>query len=121
MGLGGLLIGMLVVAAAAFLLAKLLSGVTVSSFGAAVVLAVVLALLNATIGWLLSVLAVPLDFITFSLFSGLLALVINAIVIQVADALLKGFAVRNFWWALGFAFLLSLVTGIFNVSYGVSV
>lgn len=120
MGLGSFLVRILIVAVIAYFTANMLSGVTVKNFTSAVVLAIVLALLNATVGWLLSVFAVPIDFLTFSLFSGLIALVINAVVIKIADNLLDGFRVKNFWWALGFALIVSFVTGIFNVSYGVS-
>jgi putative membrane protein len=120
MGLGGFLVRTLVVAAIAYFSTRFLSGITVKSFGSAVVLAIVLALLNASVGWLLSVLATPIDFLTFSLFSGLIALVINAIVIKIADGLLSGFRVKNFWWAIGLALILSVVTGLFNFPFGVN-
>ena len=120
MGLGNFLLSALVLAIIAYLTANFLNGVTVKNFTSAFVLAIVLALLNATVGWLLSIFAVPIDFLTFGLFSGLIALVINAIIIKIADHLLDGFKVRNFWWALGFALILSFVTGIFNVSFGVN-
>lgn len=120
MGVGGFLLRTLIIAVLAYFSTKLLSGVYVKDFSAAVVLALVLALLNATVGWLLSVLVVPIDFVTFSLFSGLIALVINAIVIQIADGLLGDFKVKSFWWALGFALILSFGTGLFNLPFGVS-
>lgn len=120
MGLGGFLVHILVVAAIAYFSTRFLSGIQVRNFGSAVVLAIVLALLNATVGWLLSVLAMPIDFLTFSLFSGIIALVINALVIQIADALLSGFRVKSFWWAIGLALILSVVTGLFNFPFGVN-
>jgi putative membrane protein len=36
--------------------------------------------------------------------------VINALIIIIADKLLDGFEVRNFWWALLFGLLLSGLT-----------
>ena len=120
MGVGSFLMRTLAVAAMAYFAANALSGVTVKNFSSAIVLAIVLALLNATVGWLLSVFAVPIDFLTFSLFSGLIALIINALVIRIADNILDGFQVKSFWWAMGFALILSFVTGIFNISFGVS-
>ncbi|PHI18181.1 hypothetical protein CEQ90_19315 [Lewinellaceae bacterium SD302] len=110
----------LIIALLAYGATKILSGVSVKNFSSAVILAIVLALLNATVGWLLSVLATPIDFVTFSLFSGLIALVINAVVIKIADNLLDGFSVKSFWWALGFALILSFGTGLFNMPFGVS-
>ena len=120
MGVGSFLIRTLIIAAIAYAAARILSGVSVKNFTSAIILAVVLALLNATVGWLLSVFATPIDFLSFGLFSGLIALIINAIVIKIADHLLDGFQTKNFWWALGFALILSFVTGVFNISFGVN-
>lgn len=119
MSLGGFLVRTVIIAGLAYLAERLLSGIYVKDFGAAVLLAIVLALLNATVGWLLSVLAAPLDFLTFSLFSGLISLVINAIVILMADRLLSDFRVKNFWWALGLALILGIGTSLFNFQFGV--
>lgn len=120
MGVGSFLMRALAISVIAYFTASILSGVSVKNFSSAIVLAIVLALLNATVGWLLSVFAVPIDFLTFGLFSGLIALVINAVVIKIADNILDGFEVKSFWWALGFALVLSFVTSIFNVSFGVN-
>jgi putative membrane protein len=38
--------------------------------------------------------------------------VINALIILLADKLLKGFQVNGFWWALLFSLLLSIVTSV---------
>lgn len=120
MGLGGFMMRTLIIALLAYGSTKILSGIAVKNFNAAVILAIVLALLNATVGWVLSVLATPIDFVTFSLFSGLIALVINAIVIKIADNILDGFSVKSFWWALGLALILSFGTGLFNMPFGVT-
>jgi putative membrane protein len=47
---------------------------------------------------------------------GLFLLVINALVILMAAELIPGFAVDGFWWALGFAVVLSIINGIFGNS-----
>lgn len=121
MGVGGFLIRMLVIAGISLFSAKFLEGVHIKDFTTSLMLALVLSILNATIGWLLSILAVPINFITFGLFSGLLALFINAFIIQLADKLLSGFRVNNIWWALAFALILSVITGLFNMQFGVSI
>jgi putative membrane protein len=43
---------------------------------------------------------------------GLFLFVINAIIILLADKMLKGFDVNGFWWALLFSLLLSIVTSV---------
>lgn len=84
--------------------AYLLPGVSVDGFWAAVVLAVVLGIFNVTLKPLLIILTIPATLFTFGLF----LLVINAIIILLADYLMTGFDVDGFWWALLFSLLLWL-------------
>lgn len=120
MGVGGFLIRTLVIAGLCYFATRFLSGITVKDFTSSVILAVVLALLSATVGWLLSVLATPINFLSFGLFSGLIALFINAVVIKIADNFMSSFHVKNFWWAVALALILSIGTGLFNMQFGVS-
>ncbi|MCB9283652.1 MAG: phage holin family protein [Lewinellaceae bacterium] len=102
-----LLIKILLNAAALFAAAYLLRpNVQVRDFGRAVIIAVVLAILNGTLGAFLKMISFPITILTLGLFS----LVINALMIILADYFLKGFQVRNFWWAL----VLSALLAIFN-------
>jgi len=119
MGVGGFLIRTVVIALLAYYSTRLLKGVYVKDFSAAFVLALLLALLSATIGWGLSILATPIDFLTFSLFSGLISLLINAVVIKIADGLLGDFRVDSFWWALALSLTISAGTSLLNMPFGV--
>ena len=98
-----ILLNALALLAAAYLLRP---NVQIKDFGRALILALVLALLNGTLGAFLNLIALPLNFITFGLFS----FVITALMILIADYFLKGFQVRGFWWA----FVLALLMGLFN-------
>jgi putative membrane protein len=90
------------------LLANILPGVHVDTFGIAVIVALVLSLLNFLVKPLLVILTLPVTIVTFGLF----LLVINALIILMASGLVSGFAVDGFWWALLFSLLLSLVQSI---------
>jgi putative membrane protein len=92
----------------AFGLSYILSGVDIDSFWAAIVLAIVLALLNAIVKPLLVFFTFPLTILTLGLF----LFVINALIILLADSLVDGFEVDGFWWALLFSLLLSIVTTV---------
>ena len=92
----------------AFALAYLLSGIHISSFWSAIVLALVLSLLNAFIKPFLVLLTLPITIFTFGLF----LLVVNAIIILIADKLMDGFSVDGFWSALLFSLLLSILTSL---------
>ena len=83
------------------------------STGALVVAALLLGFANAIVRPLLIVLTLPLTLITFGLF----LLVINALVILLVSALVKGFRVSGFWTAL-FA---SLFVSVLSVLIGAMV
>lgn len=99
---------LLLSAVAVVLLANILPGVHVATFGIAVIVALVLSLLNFIVKPLLVLLTLPVTILTFGLF----LLVINALIILMAGGLVSGFTVDGFWWALLFSLLLSLVQSI---------
>ena len=100
------LIRILIVAAISFALANILGGVQVTDFWTALIFAVILALLNMFVRPLLFILTLPITFFTLGLF----LFVINALVVLLASKLVNGFSIDNFWWALLFSLILSIVT-----------
>lgn len=98
-------------AIAVVITAYLLPGVHLQSFGYAVLLAAVLSLLNVSLKPILIVLTIPATIFTLGLF----LLVINALMILIADWIITdGFNVDGFWWALLFSIILSIINGLFN-------
>lgn len=96
-------------ALAVVLLAKLLPGIFVDTYLTAILVAVVLSLLNFIVKPILVILTLPVTILTFGLF----LLIINAVIILIADQLVDGFGVENIWWALLFSLLLSFLQSIF--------
>jgi putative membrane protein len=84
----------------------LLPGVHVTSFLIALLVAVVLSFFNAFLKPLLVILTLPITIITLGLF----LLVINALIIILTAAVVPGFDVDGFLWALAFSIILSLVS-----------
>jgi len=105
------LIKWLVNALAIGITAYLLPGVRVSGFFAALVTALVLGLVNIFIRPLLLLLTLPLNILTLGLFT----LVINALLILLVAAVVPGFSVRGFWWAVLFGLVLAVVNYVLNV------
>jgi len=104
-----LILQILISSVAVYFTAWLLPGVSVKSFGASILAAIVLGLLNALLKPILQFLSFPITIITFGLF----LLVINTIIILIASALMKNsFYVENFWWALLFSIIMSIVVSI---------
>lgn len=91
------------------LLSNILGGVYVSDFFTAIVVAALLALLNIFVKPILLILTLPVTVLTFGLF----LLVINALIILMADGLVDGFRVDGFWWAVLFSILLSFLQSLF--------
>ncbi len=91
-----LLLQWLLSAAALLTVAYLYSGVVISSFGAAMLAALVMGLLNAVVRPILVVLTLPVTVVTLGLF----LFVINALMFWAASGLLAGFAVSGFVAAL---------------------
>lgn len=86
------------------------SMVEVDGFLTAIIVALVLAFLNAVVKPVMIILTVPATFLTLGLF----LLVINALIIELADYFVDGFQVHGFWSALLFSLILTLVNSVFE-------
>lgn len=104
------LIRIIVIAAVAYGLAHVLTGVQIDSFWTAIVFAVVLAILNIFIRPLLILFTLPVTILTLGLF----LFVINAIVVLLASKFVHGITIASFGWALLFSLILSLVGSILD-------
>jgi len=91
-------------------------GVHVNDYVDALMVAIVLAFLNAIVKPILTILTIPITIVTLGLF----LLAINAFIIIFAEKLVSGFSVDSFWWALFFSLILSVCTGILNMLFGVN-
>lgn len=101
-----LLLTWLINALALFALPYLLSSVTVTNFGAAVVAALVLGLVNTLIRPILVLLTLPVTVISLGLF----ILVINALLFWGVTHLVNGIAVTGFFAALIASILYSIIS-----------
>ena len=107
-----LIVRWLLLAAALLLVAYLYPGVTVSSFGEAMVAAFVLGLLNTVVRPLLVLLTLPVTLLTLGLF----LFVINALMFWAAAGLLAGFNVSGFGAALIGSLIYSLCGMVIDVA-----
>ena len=99
-----------IVAGLAFLIgAKLLEGVNMRSVLQAFIVAIVVAILDVTLGIVLKIFTLGL--LSLSVFNWFL----NAILILIADWFLPGFKVKNFWWALALAAIVSMCSWGFSL------
>jgi putative membrane protein len=97
-------------AVALLAVAYLLPGIAVSSFGSALLAALVLGLLNMLVKPVLILLTLPITIVTLGLF----LIVLNALLFWFAGSVLRGFQVNGFWWAVAGAILYSLISGLLS-------
>jgi putative membrane protein len=95
-------------ALAVWIVAHVVPGISVSGPVAALIAAAAIGLINATIGLVLKILTFPLTLLTLGLFW----FVINALMLELAAAVVTGFHVRDFVAAFIGAVLLSIVSSV---------
>lgn len=92
---------------AVFITGYILQGVHIDSFVTALIVAVVLGVINVFLKPILFILTLPVNIMTLGLFT----FILNALLIMLTTTIVPGFTVDNFWWALLFSFVLSLING----------
>jgi putative membrane protein len=100
-----LLVQWLLSAVALLAVSSLVPGFVVQGLGPALGAALVIGLLNATVGFLLKVITFPISILTLGLF----LLVINGLMIMLASSVVSGFHVRSFGAAFWGAVVLALL------------
>lgn len=93
------------------LVAHLIQGIHVRSFGAALIAALVLGLLNALVRPVLFLLTLPINILTLGLFT----FVINACILWLAAALVPGFAIDHFLAAILAAVVMALINMLISL------
>jgi len=96
-------------AVALLIVSRLVPGFYIRGFGSALIAALVIGLVNATLGFFLKVLTFPFIILTLGLFW----FVVNALMLMFASAFVPGFVVRGF----GPAFLGAIVLALINMAF----
>ena len=101
----GLLIRWLILTASIMAASYIISGIHVSSFFSAFFAAAILGILNAFFRPILIILTLPINIITFGLFT----FVINALMLKMASGIIPGFYVYGFWSAVLGSLIISII------------
>ncbi len=86
----------------------LLPGVVIDGFTTAIIVAFVLAILNAFLKPIIVLLTIPVTILTFGIF----LLFINAFLIMITAHFVNGFMVNGFGWAFLFSIILSIIISL---------
>ena len=111
--LGFLLIRWAVLAGAFAVTTWLLSGMEISGgFWAYLWVSALFGIVNAIIGTILRIITLPLTLLTLGLF----AIIVNALMLQITDALTSHLTIDEFWWtAIWAAIILAVVSVILDL------
>lgn len=108
------IIHLLINAAVIFVVAYIMPQIQIRNYGLAIIVAIVIGLLNATIGFLLRL---PLNVVTLGLLSFFVRLLVTAVIIKLVDKLFRGFEIRGFWPALVLALVMALAGSLLDSMY----
>ena len=107
----GMLIRWLLSALALILTSKIVPGITVDSFTALLIAAIVLGLVNAVVRPILVFFTLPITLFTLGLF----LLVVNAITFGLAAWLVPGFSVNGFFPAMLGSIVMAILSFLFSM------
>lgn len=105
-----MLVRWLVNALSLLIVAHFVSGFEVRSFTAALLAAIVIGLVNSTLGLLLKILTFPFTLLTLGLF----LIVINALMLKLSAAITPGFYVRDWSAAILGSILLTIISTLLH-------
>jgi len=100
---------------ALLIVANVVSGIQVDSFGSALIAALVIGFVSATVGFFLKIVLLPFIFLTL----GVVYFLINGLMLMLASALVPGFRVAGFLPAVLGSILLTVVDYLLNRLAGV--
>ena len=106
----GIFIRWLILTAAIVAASYLIDGIRISGFFSAFCAAAVLGILNALFRPILFILTLPINIMTFGLFT----FVINALLLKMSSGVIPGFDVHGFWSAVFAALIISGVNWILS-------
>ncbi|WP_216638516.1 phage holin family protein [Endozoicomonas arenosclerae] len=93
---------------AVFITARILKGVEIKSYGSAVLVSILLAVVNTFVKPILFFLTLPITILTLGLFT----LVLNALMLMIVDYFMDSFKIDGFWWAVIMSIVLSIVNAM---------
>lgn len=106
----GLLVRWVILAGAIMAASYMLDGVKVSGFFPVLAAAATLGILNASLRPILIILTLPINILSFGLFT----FIINAFLLKMVSFLIPGFDVNGFWTALWGSLIITLVNWLLH-------
>ncbi len=110
-----IILEVLLMGLAVMLGAFLVPGVSVDGYGSALLAAILIAVVNSTIGLILRIFTFPLNFLTL----GLVSFIISVLMILLVDSWMSGFNTSGFLSAAVLAIVVTVIKVILDAAFGV--
>jgi putative membrane protein len=102
-----------VLTASILIVSYLLDGIKVENFLTALFAAAVLGVLNSIVRPILIILTLPINFLTFGIFT----FIINAALLMLVSVIIPGFQIDGFWTAVWGSILISITSALLNLFF----
>ena len=106
----GIFLRWLILTAAILVASYLIEGITIDGFWSALFAAALLGILNAFFRPILIILTLPLNILTFGLFT----FVTNALLLKMVSGVISGFEVHGFWTAVLGSLMITIVSWLLS-------
>ena len=103
-------------AASLLIVAQLFKGFHVKNFWTALLAALIIGVVNATIGFVFTIITLPLTIVTFGLF----LLVVDALMLKLSSLFVPGFEIKGVWTIFFSAIVLAIVNAVLKWCYSMS-
>lgn len=110
-----IILEVLLMGLAVMLGAFLVPGVSVDGYGSALLAAILIAVVNSTIGLILRIFTFPLNFLTL----GLVSFIISVLMILLVDSWMTGFNTSGFLSAAVLAIVVTIIKVVLDAAFGV--
>lgn len=111
-----ILIHWLLSAVSLLIVAQLFKGFQIKNFGTALLAAFIIGVVNASVGFVFTLITLPLTIVTFGLF----LLVINALMLKLSSLIVPGFEIKGVWTIFFSAIVLAIVNALLKWGYSMS-
>lgn len=108
-----IVIHILLLSGVIFLVAEVMPGIRLKSYGTAVIVAIVYSLIDVVLGTLLKLLSIPFIMLTLGFFIFL----VNAFLLWLTDQLIEDFEIESFWITLVTAIIITLANLLMGIFY----
>jgi len=108
------IIEILLMGLAFFIGARIVPGVHIDGYGSAIIASILIALANATIGFILRLLTFPVNFLTL----GLVSFIITVLMVLLVDNMMTSFSTSGFIAAAFLAIIVALLKAVFSAVAG---